>query len=197
MIQIDDAGWGSLVGGVTIGVYRIQTQEFAAETIPPRFFQVPAFADKFYLDQAVAATRRCFQRLHVRHGERIEVCTNYSLSKVRDRLSEAGYNWRPAQIEGPLQKRLTRAFWHHLRDLGFRVDYDEYVDPTRRGLVWWRQVAWLKGGDVEANSPHPERAKFCKIGWGSYEIWSQRPYQMAKQLARKRREERRRARPWL
>ena len=67
-------------------------------------------------------------------------------------------------IEGSLQEQVERAFWEHLRDVGFRVDYELYADPTRRGLFWWRQVAWLKGGDVDAKQPVPKRAAVCKTG---------------------------------
>ena len=188
MIQIDIAGWSSLVGGVTVGIYCTNSQAFAAETIPPRFFQTHTLVDRSYLDQAVAATRRCFRRLAVQRDELVEIGARFALSKVRDRLSEAGYDWRPAQIEGPLQEHLTRAFWQHLRDLGFRVAYEEYVDPTRRGLVWRKQVAWIKGGDVSATDLDGERASACKTGWASREIWSQPPYRIARELARQRRE---------
>ena len=51
MIQIDDAGWGSLVGGVVVGVYRTTTGEFTHGVVAPRFFQGAAFAGKEYLDQ--------------------------------------------------------------------------------------------------------------------------------------------------
>jgi hypothetical protein len=190
MIQIDVAGWNSLIGGVIVGLYRTNSQAFATETIPPRFFQNPAFGDQAYLDEAVAATRHCFRHLAVPTEELVEICPSFVLSRVRDHLAEAGYDWRPAHIEGPLQERLTRAFWHHLRDLGFHVEYGEYVDPTRRGLVWRQQIAWIKGGDASAAVLDGERASACKTGWGTSEIWSQPPYRIARELAHQRRETR-------
>ena len=39
MLQIDDAGWGCLVGGVTVGCYRVETAEFVAGTVAPAYFQ--------------------------------------------------------------------------------------------------------------------------------------------------------------
>lgn len=192
-IQIDVAGWGKLVGGVTVGVYRTGTQEFAAEVIPPQFFHPDAFAAQAYLDEAVMAVRKCFRRLVVQHSERIEVydapddkgdSRGFVLSKVRDRLSEAGYDWRPIKIESALQDRVEREFWFHWRDLGLRVKYDKYIDPDprARGWLWWKQVGWLKGGDAKATSPDPERAEWCKTGWSSYEIWANHPYQEAKRI---------------
>ncbi len=62
-VQIDDAGWGSLIGGVVVGVYRTSTGEFAHEVIAPRFFQGTAFADKEYLAEAARLARACFERL--------------------------------------------------------------------------------------------------------------------------------------
>ncbi len=194
MIQVDDAGWGSLVGGVVIGCYRPETEEFVHGVVAPRFFQGAAFASKEYLAEAARQAAACFERLRVGKGEPVEICTGYVLEGIREWLTVQGYSWEPARITGPLQKRVERAFWEHLRSLGFDVPFDLYTDPTRRGLLWWRQVAWLKGGDADATAPVPERAAVCKTGWASYSVWATHPYREARRLARQMRAERRRAR---
>lgn len=188
MIQIADAGKGKLVGGVVAGVYRVETQEFASQVIAPRFFQGEAFTERVYLDEAISAVRCSFRLLQVGRNEQIEVSTSYILAGVRRRLSETQYDWRQVE-EGQeeIQERVERAFWFHLRNIGFRVDYDEYVDPDRQGLVWWRQVVWLKGGDARAMSPNPDRAKVCKTGWSTYSIWANNTYKQAKELVKKKR----------
>jgi hypothetical protein len=190
-IQIDDSGWGSLIGGVAIGVYRTSTGEFAHEVVAPRFFQGAAFEGKEYLAEAARLAGMCFERLRVQPTERVEICTGYVLNGVRDWLTEAGFAWQPARIQGALQDMVERAFGEHLALLGFHADYRLLTNPQRKGLLWWRQIAWLKGGNADARAPIPERAAVCKTGWASFDIWATHPYHKAKQLAQARRSERR------
>jgi hypothetical protein len=193
-IQIDDAGWGSLVGGTVIGAYRTHTKEFTHGIIAPRFFQGNLFAQKAYLDEAARQAEACLAQLDARPKERVEICRGYVLTNVREWLRDQGFALDPTRITGALQDKVEHAFWEHLRDVGFCVERDLYGDPARRGLLWWQQVRWLKGGDADATRPVPERAATCKTGWASYKIWATHPYGEAKRLARQRRGKRRRAR---
>ena len=105
MIQIDDAGWGSLVGGVLIAATRTETGEFACGEIPVAFFQSEAFARKAYLEESRDVARRVLEQLHVGKDEPIEICTGYVLEGVRSMLDADGYSsWRTGKIAGALQK---------------------------------------------------------------------------------------------
>lgn len=55
MIQIDDAGWGSLLSGVIIAGLRKETGEFAWREVPAEQFQGDNFDRRVYLVGAVNA----------------------------------------------------------------------------------------------------------------------------------------------
>lgn len=46
MIQIDDAGSGSLVGGTVIGIIRTETLDYFYDVIPVELFKSPYFEEK-------------------------------------------------------------------------------------------------------------------------------------------------------
>ena len=50
MIQIDDAGSGSLIGGTCIGAMRKETKEYYYDFIPIELYRTPSFHRKDYLD---------------------------------------------------------------------------------------------------------------------------------------------------
>jgi hypothetical protein len=78
------------------------------------------------------------------------------------------------------------------------VDYATLTRSDKKGLFWWKQVEWLKGGDVNATRPVLERVEACKTEWTSFEIWANNPYNKAKAMAQaakaKRNQERRQRR---
>ena len=215
-IQLDDAGWGCLIGGVIVGAYRLETQEFACEEIPARFFQPPLFgqrasacactpacagthADRHadrYLDKAVeVAGRLLMDELGVQPGEEIQVCSGYVLSNVGPWLAQAGLLGRKVKVEGPLQVLVETALQQSLAALGLDVSYD--VLTRKQGLLFWKCLHWLKGGNINATRAVAERERHAKTGWASYGIWVGHPYAQAKQLAAQAKAARKQARrPW-
>ena len=189
MLQIDDAGWGCLVGGVTVGCYRVETAEFVAGTVAPAFFQdddpdEPGhFRRKDYLPAAAHVVEVCLAQLKVTPAEPVAICSGYVLDSVRARLTAQGYPWQLAKITGPLQELVERTFQAHLAELGFHVSYDLLTDPNQAGLFWWKQVAWLKASNADATAPDPQRARVCKTGWGAFSTWAYHPYAEARALA--------------
>jgi len=192
-IQIDDAGWGCLLRGVLIGVYREETQEFACDEIPVAYFQGDAFEQRAYLDEAARIVEAMFGQLRVDKAEPIIVCTGYVLDGVRDWLTSARYNWRSGKIRGPLQERIETALLERLRELEVDLDYATLTE--KQGLTFWKCLLWLKGGQ-NINAPvRPERARWAKTGWASWGVWSTIPnYQQAKTAAARLRAARQRAR---
>jgi hypothetical protein len=180
-IQVDDAGWGCLIGGVLIGAYRIETEEFVFGEIPVQLFQNGAFARKDYLDGAVAVVDDLLMQLGAGLDERIEICRGYVLEGVRTWLSGQGYTWSTIKVEGPLQALVENALLQRLKALGIRVDYRTLTE--KQGLLFWHCLRWLKGENIDATRALPEREALAKTGWASYEIWTSHPYQKAKRLA--------------
>lgn len=195
-IQLDDAGWGCLLGGVIIGAYRLETQEFACQEIPARFFQPPLFGQRAYLDKTVeVASRLLTDELSVSPGEEIQVCSGYVFSNVGPWLTQAGLPWRKVKVEGPLQVWVETALQQSLAALGLEVSYE--VLTKKQGLLFWLCLQWLKGGNVNATRAVPERERQAKTGWASYPIWVGHPYAQAKQLAAQAKAaQKRERRPW-
>lgn len=196
MLQIDDAGWGCLVGGVVIGCYREPPEhapqtggEFVSGVVAPGYFQNDnaeepnRYARRRYLEEAAQIAATCLARLKATPAEEVAICSGHVLDGVRGWLTSHGYHWQVARITGVLQEQAERAFQLHLAELGFNVGYDLLTDHDRAGLFWWRQIQWLKGGDVNALAPDPARAAVCKTGWVAYPTWAYHPYHQARALA--------------
>ena len=192
MIQLDDAGWGCLIGGVFIGAYRPETEEFCYGEIPVSCFQGEAFARQEYLDEGARVVQRLFTDLAVPKAEPVQVCTGYVLGGIRQWLSREGYHWYPAKITGPLQVLVETALLQTLQRHGLEVDYVTLTE--KQGLLFWECLRWLKGGNINATRALPEREKLAKTGWGTYSIWVENPYAVAKQKAAAFKAARRRAR---
>ncbi|NMA32945.1 MAG: hypothetical protein GX940_00115, partial [Clostridiaceae bacterium] len=63
MIQIDDSGSGSFVGGTCIGIYRPETNEYYFDIIPVELYDTDNFAKKNYLDEVVNIVDAAFRIL--------------------------------------------------------------------------------------------------------------------------------------
>ncbi len=184
MIQIDDAGWGCLLGGVLIGAYREQTQEFACVEAPVNQFQGAAFIEKAYLAGAVDAARDVLAQLNVEKDEPIRICTGYVLDGIRGMLEAEGYQWQTAKIVGPLQERIEGALLERLHALGVR-DLDYETLTGKQGLAFYKCLRWLKGENINACQPAPGREQFAKTGWATYRAWAYLPYAQAKAEAKR------------
>ena len=182
-IQIDDAGWGCLLGGVVIGAYRLDTQAFVWGEVPVAQFQGNAFTQKAYLTSATDMTRDLLAKLNVSKEEPIHVCTGYVLDGVRQMLHAGGYNWQTAKITGPLQTLVETALVQRLHQIGV-TDLDYETLTAKQGLAFYKCLKWLKGGNVNATRTAPERERFAKTGWATYRAWAYRPYAQAKAEAR-------------
>ena len=182
-IQIDDAGWGSLVGGTIIGAYREETGEAAFAMIPVEMFQGEAFARKDYAAGAVAAAQAVLTELGHRHDEPITICTGFVLDGIREYLEKTGYCWQSGKITGPLQELIETRFLEELQKIGVKgVNYETLTE--KQGLFFWLCVKWLKNGNLNGKAA-PEKERLVKTGWGTYHIWSALPYDKAKVAAKR------------
>ncbi len=167
-VQIDDAGWGSLVGSTVIGAYRTETGEFACVELPMACFRGAAFRRKAYLDAVVAAVRELVERLGVAKKETVQVCSGYVLERARQWLRGQGYHVEVGRITGPLQELVEAAFAQTLERIGFHGPADAAPHPAR---AFFAALTWLKGGDPTATRARPERERWAKTGWPSYRAW--------------------------
>lgn len=189
MIQIGSAGWGNLVGGVVIGCYRTETGAFAAGVVGPAYFQDDdpqepgRYRRRAYLAEAARVTAGCLAHLGATPAEPVAVAPDYVLESVRARLTAQGQHWQVARRAGPLAELVARAGQAHLAELGCAVSWELLTDRSKGGLCWWRQIQWLKNGDVDARAADPARARCCKTGWRAYRTWAEHPYAEARLLA--------------
>lgn len=183
-IQIDDAGWGSLVGGVIIGACRVESHQtqHGFKEVPVSFFQGEAFDRKLYLEHAAEIAKELMEELHVALDEPVQVCTGYVLQAVRSGLAEAGYQVAPVKIGEPLQTLIEQELLDRVLALGVETDLETLTE--KQGLYFWQCIRWVKGGDVDRIGGIPERMIHCKSGWGTFDIWINHPYQKAKRLSK-------------
>jgi hypothetical protein len=184
MIKIDDAGWGSLIGGVIYGAIREETGEFVFEEVPPEFFQGEAYKQKLYLIEAGAIAGKLLDRLGAPKDEPILICTGHCLDGIARWLQADEFNFKRGKIEGALQLKIETALMHNLEfKYGFKIDYETLTDISKKGLFWWKNIQWLKNGNVNGKAD-PKKFKHCKTGWATFNIWSKYPYSEAKERAK-------------
>lgn len=152
-IQIDDAGWGSLVGPTFIGAYRPETDEFACGTVDLRFFRGQAFKRKEYLQETTQVIQELLERLGANGDEPIEMCTGYIFDDARRSL---GHRVKQRKITGRLQELIETVARDYL------LDMDVPIDGAKPGsghfMACFRWVAEDLG----------KREKFVKTGWKSW-----------------------------
>ncbi|MFX1562206.1 MAG: isopentenyl phosphate kinase [Promethearchaeota archaeon] len=155
-IQIDDAGWGDPVGGVIIGIYRVETEEFLSREIEVTHFQSPNFAKKTFLARGLEIALKALQCFTVETDEPIEICRGVVLDGVREGLTKRGYNVIPTKIEGRLQELVEARFVTALAKLG--IPDIPIVSGKER---FFRQLEW-----VQKNLKR--REQFAKTGWKNW-----------------------------
>ena len=158
MIQIDDSGSGSLVGGTCIGALRKETGEFYFDVIPLEFYQNTSFNKKTYLDKVVQFTQTFFQKLEVSKEEKIEVCRGYMFDRLRPWLKENNYNYVNTTIGEPLQSLIEKTFEEYAIELGLP---HEFLTYTKYPFHFHRLLRWVY-------ADYNNRVELCKTGWKSW-----------------------------
>ena len=159
MIQIDDAGSGSLIGGTCIGVMRAETGEFAFDIIPISLYQPDYFEKKIYLDEVVNIIEKSFKKLEVSRNEKVEVCRGYMFDKLRPWLRENQYQYINTSIEEPLQTKIEDTFSQYVIQLGLP---EQYINYTKYPFHFHRLLRWVY-------ADYDNRQPFCKTGWKSWQ----------------------------
>ncbi|MFA7572147.1 MAG: hypothetical protein WCY24_00360 [Lutispora sp.] len=158
MIQIDDAGSGSLIGGTCIGALRCETGEYYYEIIPPILYNKNNFKSKSYLYYTTQIVKNALEELKVINTENIEICQGYMFEDAREYLKSINYRYEGTRILDPLQSLIEKTFEEYSIALGLPRDfiiYTKYPFHLKRLLKW-------------VYADYENRAKYCKTGWKSW-----------------------------
>ena len=155
MIQIDDAGSGSFVGGTCIGAYRPQTNEYYFDIIPVELYNKENFKKKTYLLEVVKIVSIAFKNLNVDKKEIIEICRGYMFSSLKEWLTENGYFWYSTQITGDIQEIVEKNFELYTIKLGLS---EEYIRYTKYPFHFHKLLRWVF-------ADYENRIYACKTGW--------------------------------
>lgn len=159
LIQIDDAGIGFPLCGVMVGAC-LDNQTVMTDTVDVKFFQGDLFDRKEYLNEYAKKGLQLLGRLKASsETHRIEICSGYINTTLRDGLRDIRYDVRVADIKGMLQIQLEGLFKDHVRKLtGVDLGYDpKQFKVTELGRPYYRALNWgLK------NKP-----ALLKSGWDS------------------------------
>jgi isopentenyl phosphate kinase len=155
-IQIDDAGWGDPIGGVILGILRVQTNEYLVKEIEVKHFQGENFSRKTFLGRGLELVLEALNCLNVPLDEPIEVCRGTVLDGVRDGLRSKGYTVVPTKIEGPLQELVETSFVNTLASYG--INGVPRVSGKER---FFQQLEWVQE-DLK------RRERFVKTGWKNW-----------------------------
>lgn len=167
-IQIDDAGWGSLVGPTFIGAYRPETDEFVHGAVDLRFFRGRTFARKGYLQETTKVVRDLLERLEADQDEPLEICTGCIFDHAEHHL---GREVKRTKITGRLQDLIEGVTTDYLVGLGIPIDG---VGPGGRHFALC--LNWV-ARDLES------REAFVKTGWKK---WRRKWRWVAKRRGRRR-----------
>ncbi len=159
MIQIDDAGSGSLIGGTCIGAMRVESREYYYEIIPLSFYKKETFSQKLYLNKAKEICISLLKKLNISRNEKIEICRGYMFDKVKPWLKENHYLFISTTINNPLQSQIENTFESYAVSLGLPKEFIAY---TKYPFHFHRLLRWIY-------ADYENRKKLCKIGWKSWE----------------------------
>lgn len=158
MIQIDDSGSGSLIGGTCIGAMRKETEEYVYDIIPLEYYHSDNFEKKLYLDEVVNISTSLLKKLKVSKHEKIEVCRGYMFDKLRLFLKENQYNFSSTTIGEPLQSKIEHTFEEYSISLGLP---NEFLSYTKYPFHFHRLLRWVY-------ADYNNRFPLCKTGWKSW-----------------------------
>lgn len=161
MIEIDDAGSGSLIGGTGIGIFRTETKEYLFRIIPLELFQPPHFSEKKYQKYVISIISEAFNKLNVVKDEPLKICRGYIFDELRSWLTAQNYNWESTKIEGALQDQVEESFNNYVIRLGLPRNF---VQHARYAFGFHRLLKWVF-------ADYENRSQLCKSGWKSWSKW--------------------------
>ncbi|MCX6649907.1 MAG: hypothetical protein NTV61_11070 [Candidatus Bathyarchaeota archaeon] len=156
VVEVDDSGWGDLVGGAVIVMRRVGTNERYVGEVPIETFQGQVFKAKAYLPHVLRIVREGAEALSIDKDEPVHVCTGYILSEVRKALTNEGYRVVPSRIVGATQEYAEEEYIKHLSRIGVGTP-----DQAKRLRGFNNSLAWVLR-DVD------KRERLVKTGWKAW-----------------------------
>lgn len=159
MLQIDDAGSGSFVGGTCIGIYRPQSNEYYFDIIPVEMYNKENFKKKYYLDEVVKIISKGLQSFGNPRNETVEICRGYMFDKLKKWLDDNDYTWYCTQITGRAQEIVEKNFELYTERLGLP---GQYIKFTKYPFHFHKLLRWVY-------ADYEKRIQHCKVGWKSWQ----------------------------
>jgi maltoporin len=156
VIEVDDSGWGDLIGGAVIVMRRVETNEEHTGEIPPELFKSEEFKYKTYLRYATQIILEGIDALSAEKTEPIHICTGYIFDHAKDTLKELGYKVTEVKIEGKTQDLAERTFIESLERQGIGSFSEVAAMRSFNGFLDWVKE------DLE------DRERFVKTGWKNW-----------------------------
>lgn len=175
MIQIDDAGSGSLIGGTCIGALRKETMEYCYAIIPLELYRDSNFNEKKYLDYVIIIVSYLFKNLKVNKSEEIQICRGYMFDNLRKWLSQEKYNYLSCKIEEPLQSIIEETFESYCLSLGL---FKNYIRFNKYPFHFHTILKWVY-------ADYDKRKGLCKTGWKSWKKYGNLKPSIYETLAQK------------
>lgn len=156
VIEVDDSGWGDLIGGAVVVMRRRESNEHFTGEIPPELFKSEEFKYKSYLRYATQIILDGIDALDVQKTEPIHICTGYIFEHAKDTLRELGYKLTEVKIEGKTQELAEKTFIESLVSQGIG-SFSEVADMRSfNGFLDW------------VKSDLAGREQYVKTGWKNW-----------------------------
>ena len=156
VVEVDDSGWGDLVGGVIIVLRRVETGQDYSDEIPLELFQGTEFKYKEYLRHTTQIILQGLDSLNASTEEAIHLCTGYVFTHAKDTLKELGYSVTEVKIIGVTQDLAENRFIESLVSKGLGTKGELFAMRSFNGWLEW----------VKQDLEH--REKYVKTGWGNW-----------------------------
>ena len=162
--MIDDSGTGDLLGDAFIAFWRRETNDLLIKAIPLEIFQSPDFNEKsksHVKDLLINA----ITELNIPLTEEIYMCSGPIFDECRNYLSENGFNYFTAKIEGYFQEVVEQAYVDHLvNDVGIPNNFVTVESGKQQFMALFHWVC----------QDYPRRNRFVKSGFDKWQTkWSQ------------------------
>lgn len=161
LLQVDDAGVGFPLCGIMVGI--TDGKSVLTDTVDVSYFKPDTFDSQEYLrvyaQKGYSIISEKFHATPKTH--RIEICTGFVNTALKDLLRQKNYDVRVTEIKGLLQDTLENLFREHVKEQlkGADLCYDpkEYPDKSALGRKYYAVLNWGK-----KYAPH-----MLKSGWKS------------------------------
>lgn len=158
VIQIDDSGSGSLIGGTCIGAMRKETGEYVYDFVPIEYYRSNLFHSKEYVKKTSEIVLLLLEKLVLQPEEKLEICQGYMFDYAREILKKKRIPFTSVKIEEPLQSHIEETFQEYALGLGVPAQYVKY---TKYPLHFHRILRWVY-------ADYEKRTCLCKTGWKSW-----------------------------